>query len=192
MLSGVLYCGRCGGALHHRTSGGHNLKRDHRNPPVYSCPAKPAGCGRIAIQDDRIEPLVEAMVLEALSDAKPSPGEGNQRANHLQENLVTLNDRQRDIAEALGLGKITVDLAAQAQETVLKQIRETEDALRPLLAKSTLHRRGTGDVRTLWGGMSTPDRRSLIKDVIEKITVKAVGRGWRGEVLDRLEIAWRL
>ena len=193
LLSGILTCGVCGLGLSHMSAG--RDKRGGARRPVYWCHPSPGGvrrgCGRITVSSEIVETAVTALVLEALGDVRPVSPTATDAVDALEVSLQELRQRQHEIASAVASGKLTVAVASQADGEIANNLAGVEERLAKLLTTHQVSRIREGDVVSHWGGLTIAERRTLLRDVMEQIVVKPVGRGWHRPVVDRLEVVWR-
>ena len=141
LLSGILKCGKCGlGLLHGR----RNALTTRPVPPFYWCSLHPGGVdrgwGKTSITATLADEAITAIVLEALADAKPSDADTSEFENTLAE----LRKRQREIADGLASGALSVAVASQADSSIAKNIASVEREMGALMASSRLPAMGVG------------------------------------------------
>lgn len=191
LLSGILRCGKCGLGL---VRGPGRTIRGTTVPSTYHCAPAPGGirrgCGGITILQPNADKAVTAIVLDALGNVRPSSRERDEVAGY-EATLAELRTRQQEIAAGLASGALSVAVAGPADAQIRDEIARVERRLGRALASRRVARLEPTDVHELWAGLDVDQRRALVSDVIEKIIVKPVGRGWHGQALDRMDVVWR-
>lgn len=95
LLTGFLFCGRCGGKLTPRATDANGRRR-------YGClPKQEGGCGGVTIHCDTTHDLIRDLVLARLErDADLTPDTPPDRTSEILERINMLEQRQRDLGEA--------------------------------------------------------------------------------------------
>jgi DNA invertase Pin-like site-specific DNA recombinase len=164
---GVLRCATCGARLviGARTTGGKRYEH-YRCPPVGDCPQ------RVTIGADLVEAAVEQEVRQLLTGMK-----GRASATPAQEAARELERRQAELDSAtrtlIGAG-LQAEAAAIERLTELRHARD--EAARQLDEFSRLD--GSSlvlDAGKDWGLLTVEEQRSLIRAVLDRVTV-APGR----------------
>lgn len=196
---GVLVCGVCGANLYAGV--------DSRGKRRYRCNATwpTAGCGKITIDADKTEEVIETLVLDLLAEDQVRAARqavADEHATRRRELAAELSEAE-GVAEAMAdrLGAGQVKLAAyeaftarhdarvarlQAELDALPEAPERDEELATLTA---------AELRTRWAAAaSNAERRRLAKQALrgECIVVAPVGRSApRRFNLDRLSVAPR-
>jgi DNA invertase Pin-like site-specific DNA recombinase len=192
LLSGVLRCGRCGGTLrwtrHHDR---HGVPRYE----VYAC-MPDAGSGSRCAGVTVAAPWAEAWVTEAVLIALDTPEmraellarAKSDEGSALLVRLQNYRDRRDELAAAVDDDKPLAVFLSRGR-ALEARIVELERRLAGLRRRDIL----TGldpDARAAWQFLDHERRRRVIREVVDSVTVAAVGRAKQGR-LERLSVAWR-
>jgi hypothetical protein len=156
LLTGLIVCSRCGGAMY---SGAMNRTLG------YSC-NQGGGCGRIGVTGSRIEELVTEKLLRR---DRPT------RAPGLEEVVPTLEVCRRELNDLRKKRRAH----ALPHPIYLQRRRELERAI--LLRTCDLPKAGT--LREVWEDLELGTRRAVLYREIERITIRPAVR--RGTPFDR-------
>ena len=167
MLSGVLVCSRCGGAM---TSGvgSNGIKR-------YSCSKLPNnnGCGRMSVVAGYTEWWVSQMIFTALEGAAlPAPPHAG---DDVDRELADIEERLRQLALDYGNGSLDHDewvtsrSALKARRDVLGTVQHAEGPPSILFDKRS--------VRERWSTLTSVEQRTIIKWLIKQIEVLPAEKG---------------
>jgi DNA invertase Pin-like site-specific DNA recombinase len=184
LLTGAIYCGKCG---HHLTA-----HRTASRQKTYSC----MKCRGVAVLAENIEPYVFALVAERLSrpdavdllkgEVDPAEAEG------IRRDLGVLYARLETIGVAVGEGDLTPSQAKAATDTVNAKIaaleaRQQDTERVRVFAGLPL---GAAEVADAVGRL--PDGRlRAVLDLLAVITIAPVGKGRKPFSPDRVRVEWR-
>ena len=187
LLSGLLRCGECGERM-------VAAKRRDNHSLHYTCQKRPdRGCGRMSVAAHHVEPYVADAVLAALEDLRIDV---DGRPNSEEGDLEALaNDRAQldELAELYATRAITAEEWIRARSSIEERIAQrnrriadkTEDQrLRDLL-------RSNVGVREAWTAATTEYKRSVLRVVLDRVTVAKAIPGKRFDPR-RLTPVWRV
>ena len=185
MLTGFLWCGRCGGQV-------KLVPRitDERGRRRYGCPpSKDGGCGGTTIDCEIVHDRVTSLVLARLErDANLTPESPPDRSGELLDRIALAEQRLKDLAAAFADDQDSNPLELRAAGSrIRKQIQE----LRAELAKETVTATTVDalSVRDAWPDYDLQQRRHVVAKLIDRIEVD---RGTGGKFDPRrLRISWR-
>jgi site-specific DNA recombinase len=190
LLTGQVFCGRCG----HQLVGGprpgglrsYMCKRD---------PGRRDACGGVRVATEWLDELVAEAVLyrlgsPALTKARRAfrkQGPGAKVARRLRDDEAALErlatdhyvDRKLGRREFLAAHNV---LTRRIEQARLKLAQETSGGVVAALPG--------GDLQTWWSAADLDRRRALIAAVVERITVRPIGKGRRSDP-GRVDLAWR-
>ena len=191
LLAGVLRCGDCGksmqGAGRNRRSNG---KSQPGRTPIYRCRAGHCSKQR-ANMDQAVSDLVLAW-LEKHADklTKPAPKSASKAAGKAVQEAEQHHKRLDDLAVLLANGDLTAADYAAATREVRSRLAAVEERIdRTNVRPETVRMIRTGDIRAAWEQADTDTRRTVIKEIIERITVEHVKPG--PFTVDGVEVEWK-
>ena len=182
LLSGLAVCGKCGAPLRSRI-------RTTTKRVEYVCLSQPGvdACGKLGIQGDPLEELVETTVLRAFADGLPAvehDGVDTDRA----ADLVALDARADEYARLAAAGQITpTDYARFTAAVDTERTRLLAETATGVAAV----RRRTLDPASLidrWDDMTVEQRRAVLDLVLDRVVIG----GGRRPVEERVEVVWRV
>lgn len=191
LLTGLIYCGRCGYKMASMSAAGH--------PRRYSCRPQPGrpGCGKVAIsariedrvRDDVLAALAGPRLAESLRAVAADDDEAAHLAAQLRDDERSLEELSEDFyvnrrisrAEFLGARRALEDritgsrrgLARGVDQGVLADLSADEDAL-----------------RASWDAHDVDWRRAVLIAVVDRVDIAPSTRG-RVYDPDRVSIVWR-
>jgi site-specific DNA recombinase len=191
LLTGLLFCGRCGAKL---------ITRPNRHRPTYVCGSGPAlsGCGRISILAEHLEAFVAEAVLhrldgpalaEALTNQGADPDEHVIQAitadeSQLEELSHAWANRMISMPEWLSARKLVEDRLTQARARLIR--RDRNQRLRDAAGKG-------GVLSKQWPFMNLDQRRAIIGAILDRVVVNAARVHGRSTLeVERLEPIWKL
>lgn len=187
LLSGFLTCGLCGKPLRARP------RLDHVRR--YICASGPTfrGCGKIAILAAPLEELISEAILLRLDSpafeeavrvrADASPVDGDTTELRAAEGRLT--DLGHDYA-AGDVPRVAFLAASRDLDARIEQLRRR-------LAADTGRRAAfavSGVARERWPSLSIDQRRAVIAELVERITVRAGRRGLNRFDSSRVDVEW--
>jgi site-specific DNA recombinase len=183
LLTGFLFCARCGGKLLPRATDANGRRR-------YGClPKQEGGCGGITIHCDSTHDLIRDLVLARLErDADLTPDRAPDLTEELLARIATDEQRLDSLAEAFADDPDANPLELRlAGAKIRTRIRDT----RAELAKQSLALTVPEPllVRAAWPGYDLQQQRAVVASLIERIDV-GPGTGGRFNP-DRLMVVWR-
>lgn len=200
VLSGIVRCGLCGGAMYGqgKTDNGRYIRRYHCKK--WNNRGEQVGCGRIFRIAEPLEELATEAVLYRFDSPEVeqalAPAEDKQRVVELTKQLAQLTSRRKQLAaehaitpyEDYGLMLDAIKSHVEAAERELVKLRSSK-AQRTLLPSH-------GRLREFWEHASIEWQASVIRLVVEHIDVmpgrpgaqKFKGRRFNP---DLVRIAWR-
>jgi DNA invertase Pin-like site-specific DNA recombinase len=183
LLTGFLFCSRCGGKLVPRATDANGRRR-------YGClPKSQGGCGGVTVHCDTSEALVRDLLLDRLErDADLTPDAPADRTEELLARIAADEERLRQLADAFADDPDGNPLELRAAGA---RIRRRIDGYASELAKvttSAVVKEPLG-VRAAWPSYDLQQRRHVLALLVERIEV---GAGTPGRFdPDRLQVTWR-
>jgi len=188
LLSGIVRCGACGALM----TASPVVRKGNRYRR-YHCRVDRGGCNRVGIGADGIERDVGAAVLDLVAlggpvAAAPVPG----APTSPEELLVDAQTELRVLADQVTAGVI-------GRETMLALAASLEDrivALRRQVLRNTNRARvealaAAADPPAAWGSMTLDQRRAVIADLVDAVTVEATSKANNRYDWSRVTIRWR-
>jgi hypothetical protein len=187
LLTGLLYCGRCGGRLHGWTRpNGRQSYRCPANNELYR------GCG-MTRTGAPIEAEVGRLVVARLeaSEFPAEPDDGESTAQALAR-AITTDEAWLERLAADYYGARSIE--AHEYQAARKAIVERLEANRRALASAQRRAGKIGDWHEIarhWDSFTVPGRRAVLDVLVERITLHHGGKG-RPFSPDQLDVAFRL
>lgn len=187
LLSGILRCGKCGGAM---------CGRPRSGVPRYVCPNLPGGstCGGTATNAERTDEIVRDLVLVALSS--PDLAERLRDRSDVDPELpatIRADEAQlEELAAAWASGEVTRGEWRVAREVIEARLDRNRSKLARVSATAPIDPLvGTyEDLRTRWEAMNTSQRRAVVAAVLERVDVNPSNPRKRWDP-DRFAPVWR-
>jgi DNA invertase Pin-like site-specific DNA recombinase len=185
LLTGLLVCGRCGQPM---WAGMNNGK------PTYACVRREGrpGCF-LSIDGGQLEDLIVAAVLRRFDDAHIPVGEAE--GNH-GDYVAQLQTERDELAAMKARGELTMDEWKTLRAGVLERLDRARATLQADMATAERAERigryrKPGALRKAWPRVTMPERREILRAVIDTITVTPARRGRNRFDPDRIEVRWR-
>lgn len=164
-LTGILRCGRCGATL--------SRDRHKSGAVVWRCKPAPhkQACGRLAIAGKDLEPLVRAMLFEAVDDGRLTRRQGPATVDTAE--LDDVEARLNDLAGMFADGT----LSRAEWLTARERLEARRSALAGALAQQgtaaplTPYEGKPGDLAARWETLDTERRNAIMRAVFVGITV---------------------
>src|SRR6266508_2634950 len=205
LLTGIVFCGRCGGEGRAKAQLIGYGKRDHRDLQPrrrYYCRATDdrgvqVGCGQVTRLAAPVEALVSEAVLEMLDSPRMAEVLGAAAQNEeLAELVSTYQDRKMkldDLVADYASGLLNREQLAQAKtivEDAMEDLRRRMDKLSSgrILAALPAGR----SVREAWASADIEWRRSLVSAVVERVVIYPGRPGPRRWPTDDSDLAKRI
>lgn len=186
LLTGLVYCGRCGSAMTSRPTG--------RGVRRYICSADRGGCGRCGIAAEGLEDLVVEAVLQRLD----SPQMSDALARRSSARDVEIIDQSAEIEAQLDqLAKDHyVDRLIGRSEFLAARgaLQERLEATRAKLAARTpsdVLDGATEGFRARWAELSFDRRRAVLAAVLDRVDVAPTERSNNRFDPSRVSVAYR-
>ncbi|NDJ90577.1 recombinase family protein [Mycolicibacter kumamotonensis] len=187
LLTGMLWCGKCG----HHLGGVHTVGRQL----AYAC--KNPACRGVSIRRDHVEPMVYELIIGTLAapdavDLLKSERHDTAEAEALRIERATLLSRLDEIADERADGLLTGAQARRATERITEKLEalEARQADQERLRVFDGIPLGTTEVAAAVEKLS-PDRLRAIMDVLMTVTVMPVGKGGKEFKPERVKVAWK-
>jgi site-specific DNA recombinase len=193
ILSGLLYCDRCGAVM-------HRGKRWKNGQPTGQADWRCSSCGTIAICESIAEPTVlesffahvdPAVYQAAIQAVEKMVKKGQGRSTTLRKRLAAIERKQSRLLDEFGKDDTTLTRAAFAKKNTELQgeVDELSNAIQQIEDQALLSQRPRqlGNIREDWPTMDLVDQQTTLKDFVSRVTV-ASRNGVRGA--DRLQIQW--
>lgn len=187
LLSGLLTCDLCGKPLRARP------RLDHVRR--YICASGPTfrGCGKIAILAGPLEELIsDAILLRLDSPAFENAVRARADASPVDGDTTELRAAEARLAE-LGHDYAAGDVPRVAFLAASRDLDARIEQLRRHLAADTGRRAAfavSGVARERWPALSIDQRRAVIAELVERITVGAGRRGLNRFDPTRIDVEW--
>jgi site-specific DNA recombinase len=190
LLTGLLYCWKCDGALT-----GKFAKGAHR----YKCEASRDGLRRCYAVSRLAQPLEAYVIEETLTYLEKHPPllHSNQADDELEGQLIEAHETYKAELEQLALDYyehhlIGRELFVKTAETFNERIATIEDKLGELSTSRAFLAISDDDIRGTWQRITSFEwRRNLLRGAIERIDVQAVGKGCHSFDSSAIAITWR-
>jgi DNA invertase Pin-like site-specific DNA recombinase len=192
LLGGIAVCARCGARLH---------QTRQRGLRVYRCSQQVLSigkCGGVIVQADALDALVSDSVLHRI-DTKAvrnaltrKPRRAN--AGPKPDELAEIDADLEALATDFGAGRISrrewlaarEQLDRRRQTAVASMPHETNNGAARLVAAGS-------DVRKAWKNATIEQRRAVIQQLVEKLSVGLTGTpGSNAFDPDRVDVVWRV
>ncbi len=195
LLTGLLTCGRCGGAL--KTMG----FRMHNGQPFerYQCVKQPGAvnCGGVAVAKNSLDAFVTGELLRFLRAGELRAGEAP--ANDVPELERLVEEDQRALVELAAARFVHRSLSAEeygpTRDALQERLAATQAALEQAQREAELAAGGLepGDQAGWWETASLEDRRAALRAALERVEVHpAKRRGGNRFDSSRVRLVWRL
>lgn len=197
LLSGLIYCGRCGGHLTSTT----NTARVGKPRRQYRCAKMPGrvNCGRIVIQAPALEDLVTEIVLQAIDGpqlAEIISGRATNTTSPRLAALTTIGECEallENLAVMYAAGELSKREweAARARANVrIVEARSVVDntdlvPVIPLVGHD-------GEARREWPMMPISRRSAIVSALITEVTIQPGTPGRKPFDPTRVNLAWRV
>jgi site-specific DNA recombinase len=187
LLTGVLFCGRCGTRMTGRT-----YKANERARRTYYCAPHPSygGCGGQIAADPLDELVTDAVLAAAGTPEVQATLAGARDDSRVAETIAALQSvelRFQELGEDYAAGRVPRAAFLAAMAKLEQDQRQLQRALDEHGSSSLLV--GTGDrVADAWAERDLTWRSALVAAVLDRIVVQPVGRGRQVPVEDRVEL----
>lgn len=190
LLSGLVWCGRCGTAL--------RVKGDKRGAEVYYCP----GGQHVVMLKQKLEAYVLEGLLAWLGSPAAAAAFQPERTDETAQQERELLAMRQQLGEARGAAadfgpdgkpKLSVVSLAALEEALSPRIADLEkrvEAARagtPPVLRSLI---GADDVEAVWAGMDLPQRRTVVRTVVRVTLNQARARGVRTIEPGRIDMVY--
>jgi DNA invertase Pin-like site-specific DNA recombinase len=175
LLTGVLFCGRCGGPM------GGSL--DSRSGKArYACMSQPGmdRCGRCTVMAIPVDQMIEAAVLEVLSSSnlRSSQRPANESAHAAMAELAEARRLRDELIRERATGTITSAEWAAARPIIDARIRRAEHAAGQLHHVTVLSAMPSGRAAgKWWKAAATEQRRTVIRALIDRVVIDPAAKG---------------
>lgn len=203
LLTGLIFCGRCGTRLYTKVSTRRRRSNVVRTP-LYTCVTEPgrgqgSACGRLAVVSDPVDAEVGSQVIEALA----GPGlatalsafadEGSARAE-LSARIVDDQERLDELVKEYADGNLTRGEWRAARKRLAQRLDDAQRRLERLTPSTVLTDLGSSaeSLHTRWESEDVVWRRAVVEAVVERVEVAPKGhRGGNRFDPGRITITWR-
>lgn len=203
LLTGIIFCGRCGTRLYTKVTS-RRRGSDRVRTPLYSCVSEPGrgqgtACGRLAVVAEPVDEEIGSQVIAALTGPglahaiSAFTGEDSVRTE-LSVRLVEDQERLDELAEEYADGHLTRSEWKAARKRLFSRLEDAQRKLARLEPTSVLTElaNSTEKLRTRWDANDVLWRRALVEAVVERVDVAPKGhRGGNRFDPGRLTIGWR-
>jgi site-specific DNA recombinase len=188
LLGGLVRCGKCGHRLTAKRAG--NKRR-------YYCDTRLGGCGGLLRVAEPLERHVEWQLLSQLPDrlleaAKRAPEEW-ETLGRLMTQRQTQEDRLEGLADYLADGTLDKREYVRQKKRLQARLDELEVQIASVRASAPRRRLRGATLQELWDEwelLDLDEKRAMLADHIDHITVAPVGRGKHFDP-DAITIHWR-
>jgi hypothetical protein len=189
LLTGLLYCWKCGGQLT-----GKFGKGAHR----YRCEQSRDGERRCYAVSRLAEPIEAYVIGETLKYLEKNPPlvHQSEEADELEAQLIQALDTYRSDLDELALDYyerrlIRREQFARTAETLNERINTIEERLAELSTSRAFLAISDDDIRGTWERITSFEwRRNLLRSAIERIDVQAVGKACHSFDASAVVITW--
>lgn len=188
LTGGVAVCGGCGCHLQAQGSGAKRRMDCRAKAPQKSC-------GRVSIRMEHTERAVGILVARAVDggalERLMAAGDRDELAR-LGRELADVRQRQADLGESFGAGKISQRVMEAADDRLDAEIKRVEMEIGDLRAKLFSIPELPSPLEPIWDKQPAHIKRSIIRLLVKQVIVSPVGKG-TGPKFDpsRLEVVWR-
>lgn len=192
LLSGFVWCGRCGTRMTTRPTG--------RGVPRYICAKSRGGCGRCGIAAEGLERLVTDATLAVFDspDFRQALQQVEERGDDTGALLARITEDERALEQLAQdhyveriIGRSEHQAARRALEDRIAENRRqlAEQSSRSAVGSLVVDLDGLAD---RWPDMSLGQRRALIGDVIERIVIAPTERSNNRFDEGRVDVEWKV
>jgi DNA invertase Pin-like site-specific DNA recombinase len=190
LLSGLMFCGRCGGHLFYMRRRTANFRG------TITCgkaPGRP-NCGGLSVSAQSLDEFITEAVLNAVDDgglalAMQERAGGSDDAAVAE--VVALETRMAELGEMFAAGEISRGEWATVRKKIEGRLAEARKAITAVTKARQAPVKADGLLRDAWPKLSTSERRAVIEAVVDKITVSpATSLGCRFNPT-RVTISWK-
>ena len=193
LLSGFLFCGRCGYRLHsHATAKDSKLRRRR-----YRCEkgVNPNACSSLSVEADAVEHEVVARVLEAASGANIASIRMERRIAETQSLVTVIADDEAlltDLAADLGARRISRAEWLAARPPIEERLRANRDALQALGGNDGVPPELVSVDAAGFEALDFEAKRGLLAMFIDRVIIDpARAKGGPGIDPARVRVSWR-
>lgn len=191
LLTGFLYCGRCGARMTTRPSNsrGYHYCR-------YACVTDRGGCSRNGINAPRLDELITETILEVLDTPKMRKAIERRRKITTRtspvEEVDDLTARKAELAAMFARRELSGPEWKAARAALDQQLAEAKARVVEHTAATYTAVPDTDELRTTWPDLTLERRRAIIDTLIDRITIAPVEQ--RASAFDpsRVEIGWKV
>lgn len=190
LLTGLLYCGRCGERMTTRPS--HN--RGHRYER-YVCATDRGGCGRCGISTPQLDELVTEAVLLALDKPKLAQAVERKRKQAAKaspvDEIADVEQRRLEAAEMFARREITISEWQAVRKVLEDDLRRLgQEVVEQTAAAVVLP--DVEDLRERWADLDLDRRRSILVAIIERVEIAPTTRAGNKFNGDRVNLVWKV
>jgi DNA invertase Pin-like site-specific DNA recombinase len=192
LLSGFVYCGRCGYRLHSNTSGANGDPRQRRR---YKCErdVDPKACGSVIVESRRVEAEVVNRVLMVARGLNLAEVRAERSIGESQRLTAAIADDEQLLAELgtdVGQRRITRAEFLNAREPIEKRIKANRAMLSRLGGAEQLPPELARIDHATFGALDFDAKRAVLQLFVARIYVDPA-RGRSGFEPDRVRVEWR-
>ena len=169
LLSGILRCGRCGGAM---------CGRPRSGTPRYVCPNMPGGstCGGTATNAARTDDHVRDFILEALAStdlAEQLRAQGGDDVPALRASIADDEAQLEDLSAAWASKRISMREWTTAREIIEGRLQRYRGKLARITTTAPIDDfiGSPADMRNRWDSLNASQRRAIVSTVVQRIDV---------------------
>lgn len=187
LLAGVLVCGVCGGPVRAHNRGGRSRPRRR----AYGCHRSRCVTRSRARLDEAVSELVVAYLVKHRSTYRRAPKAVSKAAQRASADAVEIQKRLDDLAALVAAGELSPADYAPAARGLRERLLEAESRVtRHAGTPATSKLLEADDVISSWAASAVSVQRSVIREVVESITIP-VGTPGRFS-MSGVTVAWRL
>jgi site-specific DNA recombinase len=181
-MAGVARC-ECGAVMRSMIGNGKSPGRT----TYIACSEREPGKPHAAIQAELLEQWMTAAVIARMTEPLAAPAETRDRS----EEIAALKAELDELAEAAGARQVTVRQFAIASEGLQRRLAEIQPTdIAPLAARALATAENPA---AEWAAMPAKQKRTIVEQLLETVTVKPCGRGRRYlDPEESLVLTWRV
>ncbi len=181
LLTGFVRCGLCGAKMV-RASGRANTAGEAHS---WRCRTGAGGCGRLSIAAEPVEAIIVEAVLARLDSATLPQVEAEDSDF---DELRTIEHEMAALVEALENGRLSVVAFERGAAALERRQGRAQQNVRARQRPAVLGRPSA--VRTAWPDLTLDQRRAVLAEFVERVTINPGKRGYPRFDSSRIQTTW--